>query len=612
MSMLYCRDCGVDVSGEPLFRQVSFGIEAGEKVGLVGPNGVGKTSLLRALIGEIRLESGSVVQNGNYGYLPQTLFLEDRGVVIESMLSERSDILEMRAQLGVLEEKMACDPSDKIFEQYSKLTEAYESSGGYALETQIRRILAGLGLDKEAGNNIANLSGGQKTRLALAKLLLRSPDLLILDEPTNHLDIEATEWLEGFLKDYPGAVLVVSHDRYFLDQFVSKIVSLSNGGAKVYSGNFSEYELQKAIDEVTIAREAERLNRRIARLQDYIRKNKAGVNAKQARGRQTQLDRLTPIESRKTDKNLKISLGSVTRSGDRVLTIDLLAVAFGSKVLFKDLNLELRRGDRVALLGRNGVGKTTLFRAILDLVPYQGFIKTGANVKIGYYSQQHEELDLTGSIMDEIRSVSSLKELEIRSLLARFGFRGEEVFKPASVLSGGEKSRLALAKLFLAGGNLLLLDEPTNHLDAETREVLEEALQDFDGTILVISHDRYFLDKVVNRICELEKTGLVTFEGDYSSFKGYRQQLASQERESQPLEPMKVKNNPSRDNQRREKKLRQLEEQITDLERSLRSIEEDLASSESDYERALELHGMYEQVKAELDEVMDQWLELSS
>jgi ATP-binding cassette subfamily F protein 3 len=609
MSVLFCRDCGVDISGEPLFRRISFALEQGEKAALVGPNGAGKTTLIRACLGDVRLESGEVQILGSYGYLPQTPVVEDEGNVFQCVIQERADLLQMQEQLRELEEKMALTPSEKVMEQYAALTELFEGQGGYALEALVRRILAGLGLEAEMNSLITTLSGGQKTRLALCKLLLRSPDLLILDEPTNHLDIAALEWLEGYLRDYPGALLIVSHDRYFLDRTVSRVFCLENGGLKGYTGNYSEYELLRILENKTIGREAERLANKIAKLEEYVRRNKAGVNSKQARGRESQLQKLKPIQVTKVDHGLSITLQSGGRSGDRVLLIENLSITFGARALFQNVQLDLRRGDRVALLGKNGIGKTSILKAILDQVSFAGTIRLGANVKVAYYSQEHENLGSSGTIMDEIRNVSKLKDPEIRSLLARYGFRNDDVFKFVSVLSGGEKSRLALCKLFLEQGNLLLLDEPTNHLDAETRGVLEEALQDYDGTVLVVSHDRYFLDKVVYKIGELTTQGLSLYEGDYTGFKEYKQQVdavvAPVERSAKPSYQDQQE---TRSLAREKKRMKQLELEIEELELALQTLESELALADRNYELAMKLHEECESVKKRRDNVLEEWI----
>ena len=609
MSVLFCRDCGVDISGEPLFRRISFALEQGEKAALVGPNGAGKTTLIRACLGDVRLESGEVQILGSYGYLPQTPIVEDEGNVFQCVIQERADLLQIQDQLRELEETMALNPSEKVMEQYAALTELYEGQGGYALEALVRRILAGLGLEAEMNSLVTTLSGGQKTRLALCKLLLRSPELLILDEPTNHLDIAALEWLEGYLRDYPGALLIVSHDRYFLDRTVSRVFCLENGGLKGYTGNYSEYELLRILEAKTIGREAERLANKIAKLEEYVRRNKAGVNSKQARGRERQLQKLKPIQVTKVDHGLAITLQSGGRSGDRVLLIENLSITFGARTLFQNVQLDLRRGDRVALLGKNGIGKTSILKAILNQVAFSGTIRRGANVKVAYYSQEHENLGNSGTLMDEIREVSRLKDPEIRSLLARYGFRNDDVFKQISVLSGGEKSRLALCKLFLEQGNLLLLDEPTNHLDAETRGVLEEALQDYEGTVLVVSHDRYFLDKVVYKIGELTTQGLSLYEGDYTGFKEYKQQVealvAPVERSAKPSYQDQQE---TRNLTREKKRMKQLEQEIEELELALQTIETKLAEVNTNYELAMKLHEESEMIKKRRDSVLEEWI----
>ncbi|KLU66200.1 putative ABC transporter ATP-binding protein YheS [Desulfosporosinus acididurans] len=609
MSILFCRDCGVDVSGDPLFRQVSFALENGEKAALVGPNGAGKTTLIRACLGEVRLESGESQIFGTYGYLPQMPIIEEEGNVFQCMLQERADLLAMQQQLRDLEQKMAHTPSDKIMEQYAMLTERFERQGGYALEALIRRILAGLGLEGEANTLVQSLSGGQKTRLALSKLLLRSPELLILDEPTNHLDVAALEWLEGYLRDYPGALLIVSHDRYFLDRTVSKVLCLENGKLKGYSGNYSEFELQRAIESKTISREAERLEKKIAKLEEYVRRNKAGVNSKQARGRESQLNKLKPISVERSDHKLSISLGNADRSGDRVLLLEDVMISFENRTLFQHVLLDLRRGDKVALLGKNGVGKTSLLKGILRQIPYQGTIRLGANVKVAYYSQEHENLGNAGTVMDEIRTVSNLKDPEIRNLLARYGFRNDDVFKFTAVLSGGEKSRLALCKLFLEQGNLLLLDEPTNHLDMDTRGLLEEALQEYEGTVLVVSHDRYFLDKVVQKIAELTPQGLRIFEGDYTNYRESKQEedsfVAPKEKS---LKSGSQEQQENRNLAREKKRLKHLEKEIEELEETLGRLEGELASAGNNYELAMSLHEEYERVKKHRDSVLEEWI----
>jgi len=616
MSILVCKNLDVEVAGSPILHDVNFRLEKGEKAGLVGANGTGKTSLIRVITGDLSPAGGSVACQAEIGYMPQVLKdCIQKGTVFDSLLAERNDILEMRQRLHGLEQKMTQNPEDKVLEQYSRLTEQYENSGGYALEAKIRRILAGLGLDDKQEEEVGNLSGGQKTRLFLGKLLLREPEVLILDEPTNHLDLEALEWLENYLSEYSGAVLVVSHDRYFLDQVVQKVMLIENNSLKCYKGNYSEFELQRAIEEKTLAREVEKINRKILALEEYIRRHKAGIKAKQARGRETQLKKLTPPAQKQTRRSLNINLQAAARSGEKVLEIEELSVAYGDRQILENISLELRRGDRIALLGKNGVGKTTLLKSIAGKIPYRGKIKIGAKVKIAYYSQEHDDLGLKPNvhdIMDEIRYSSSLDDHQIRSVLAKFGFRGEEVFKPLQALSGGEKSRLALCKLFLTQGNLLLLDEPTNHLDMDTREVLEEALQNYNGTMIVVSHDRYFLNRIINKVVILTARGIKVLEGDYST---YRQVVENEEEEKKVRleegQSAKSYQLESKKNRRREKRIKQLEELIENREIQIKELESKLNSLAGDYELALQWHEELEKLKNEYQALLEEWLALS-
>lgn len=616
MSILFCRNLSIEVAGNTLLEDISLRLEQGEKAGLIGVNGAGKTTLLRAIMGEIPLVKGDIHRPATIGYLPQTtLHLAEQGIVLEAMLAERRDILDMRSQLRYLEIRMAQEADEKILEQYSSLTEKYERAGGYALESQVRRILSGLGLEQEQSKKVSFLSGGQKTRLALGKLLLREPELLILDEPTNHLDLEALEWLENYLGEYPGAVLVVSHDRYFLDKLVSHIFFMQNGNVKQYPGNYSEFELQRAVEEITLNREAERINKKISALEEYIRRHGAGIKAKQARGREIQLKKLSPVVVPQDSQTLSFTLGTNLRSGDLVMELSDLAVEYNEQQIFENVELDLRRGNKIALLGRNGVGKTSLLRAVIGKIPYQGSIRLGANVTVGYYSQEHEDIGQRDTVIDEIRYSSRLEDPQIRSLLARYGFRGEDVFKPISVLSGGEKSRLALCKLFLEQGNLLLLDEPTNHLDMDTREILEEALLDYNGTILMVSHDRYFLNRIVNQIAILTPKGLRVMDGDYTT---YRERVAKEDLEKErnddfpdgQFQAAKSYQEESRDNKRKERKMKQLEDRIQETEIMLKDVEAGLELAGSDYEQTLKLHNEYEKVQSKLDQLMQEWMEM--
>jgi ATP-binding cassette subfamily F protein 3 len=620
MSILSCNNVNIDVSGETILHNISCRIEAGQKVGLIGPNGAGKTTLLRAIVKEISCSNGEIFCSASIGYLPQIVVAGfEEGTVFDSMMAERSDIIELREKIRFLEIRMTQDADEQIMEQYSLLTSKYENIGGYSLEAQIRRILSGLGLENDKDKQLASLSGGQKTRLRLSRLLLRKPELLILDEPTNHLDMEALEWLEGFLADYEGAVLIVSHDRFFLDKVVDTVFFLKDGKISSYKGNYSEFELQRKIEEISENREAEKTAKKIHSLEEYVRRYKAGIKAKQAHGREIQLNKLSEsaVKGSKAALPVSIGFGETSRSGDRVLAIDGLSITYNNSQIFRNAAMDLRRGQKVALLGKNGVGKTSMLKAILGKIGYEGQIKLGANVKVSYYAQEHEDFDSNATIIEEIRAISRLDDPAIRSLLGRYGFGGDDVFKQVKVLSGGEKSRLALCKLLLANGNLLLLDEPTNHLDAETREILEEALIEYEGTILVVSHDRYFLNRIVNEVALLTPQGVRMHHGDYVSYRqAYAQWIEQQENEQAAKDQeinFSAKNyqEEAKEQRRRVNKLKQLEQKIAEHEKKLLDIQEKMEQTGTDYQEILMLQEEYEEAKTELDILMEHWLEIS-
>ncbi|MDR1321252.1 MAG: ATP-binding cassette domain-containing protein [Gracilibacteraceae bacterium] len=615
MSILAASGLDVDVAGGSLWRGVSFRVEAGEKVGLVGPNGAGKTTLLKVLLGEIRPERGEVFLAEKPGYLPQTAeAAAGLSTVWEDLLAERRDVIDLRTALRAAEEKMAAAGEDvSLLARYAALTQQYEALGGYALEADARRILAGLGLAAAQAEKSASLSGGQKTRLALARLLLAAPELLLLDEPTNHLDVEALEWLENFLTSYRGAVLVVSHDRYFLDRVARRILWLDRGALRVYGGNYSAAELQRSLELKTQAKNAEQTARKIAALEEYIRRYGAGIKARQARGREKQLARLTPVAAPEKEKALRLDLASGGRTGLAVLTVSDLTVAYGARVILRDISFTLRRGEKTALLGANGVGKTTLLRAVLGKIPSGGRVALGAGVRAAYYAQEYEDLGADGAVLDALRAVSRAEDGELRSRLARFGFRGPDVLKPVRGLSGGEKSRLALCRLFLAAGNLLLLDEPTNHIDAPTREALEEALIAYEGTALLVSHDRYFLDRVANRVALLTPESFRLWEGDYSAYRRLRQEETAAAAETPP--PTAGREEWERQRLRRRRSVRDenrragLEREVAEREAALAAAEQAAADAGGDYEQAAAWHEKAEALRAEIDGLLTRWVE---
>mgnify|MGYP000856511950 FL=1 len=507
-----------------IFKNVSFMIEKGEHVGLVGVNGSGKTTLLRCLLqpdlidaGVIKFEPGTGV-----GYVQQG-FTEIHGTIWQFMSEACPEITALRQKLASLEQ--AADSLDgealeECLEEYARVTKRYEFIDGYNFENRIKRVLIGLGYTEEWWNQAAvNLSGGQKTRLMLAAALVRNPDFMILDEPTNHLDILMTQWLEKYLQEFKGGLLVVSHDRAFLDNVATRILEMEGGKLQSFKGNYSRYLEQKAIQSATLEAAYNAQQDYIARTEAYIRRFKAGIKSKMARGRQSQLDRLERLDAPVHNEEFQLRLPPAAECAERVLIMEDLTIGYGEKILAKGINLTLRRGDKAALLGANGTGKTTLLRTILgEIQPLKGRAKIGNRVQIGYFSQSYERLEPQQTLLENFVIEYGFTEEHTRSMLGGMLFHGDDVFKKIGELSGGQKARLVLLKLVLDGANCLVLDEPTNHLDIMARETVEAALEAFDGTVLVVSHDRYFVNEVANRIWEIENRQVKDYKGNYDFY----------------------------------------------------------------------------------------------
>lgn len=507
-----------------IFKNVSFMIEKGEHVGLVGVNGSGKTTLLRCLLqpdlidaGAIKFEPGTSV-----GYVQQG-FTEIHGTIWQFMSEACPEITTLRQKLASLEQ--AADSLDgealeECLEEYARVTKRYEFIDGYNFENRIKRVLIGLGYTEEWWNQAAvNLSGGQKTRLMLAAALVRNPDFMILDEPTNHLDILMTQWLEKYLQEFKGGLLVVSHDRAFLDNVATRILEMEGGKLQSFKGNYSRYLEQKAIQSATLEAAYNAQQDYIARTEAYIRRFKAGIKSKMARGRQSQLDRLERLDAPVHNEEFQLRLPPAAECAERVLIMEDLTIGYGEKILAKGINLTLRRGDKAALLGANGTGKTTLLRTILgEIQPLKGRAKIGNRVQIGYFSQSYERLEPQQTLLENFVIEYGFTEEHTRSMLGGMLFHGDDVFKKIGELSGGQKARLVLLKLVLDGANCLVLDEPTNHLDIMARETVEAALEAFDGTVLVVSHDRYFVNEVANRIWEIENQQVKDYKGNYDFY----------------------------------------------------------------------------------------------
>ena len=509
-----------------VFTNVSFEIKEGERLGLVGPNGAGKSTLLKCILGLEELDEGQVVKSpvASIGYLQQDVNLGDESLE-EEVQKAWTDVHRLEGQLTELTKRLETEEAtESDLNRLDYLQNRIEWLGGYDYEQKTKRIIYGLGFtDKDMQKPASAFSGGQKTRINLAKALVRRPDFLFLDEPTNHLDMAMLEWLEGYLSAYPGGIIVVSHDRYFLDRIVNGVVELEHHKSTTYRGNYSRYIAQREDRQKAALAAYEKQQEHIKKTEEYIDKYRAGIKSKMARGRQSQLNRLERLEAPVISSTLDFSFPPAAMSADKVLVLDKVGIGYnpsGNPLIFKDLSMVVRRGESVALIGPNGAGTSTLVKAIVGELHHQeGHIDIGNRVQVGYFSQEHEELHPSWKVVEEIMNNFNYSEDKARNVLGMFMFKGDDVFKLVKELSGGERSRLALLKLFLQGDNFLILDEPTNHLDIPTREIVERALQLFGGTCFIISHDRYFLDQVTTRTLSLMDGTVTEYLGNYSYYK---------------------------------------------------------------------------------------------
>jgi ATP-binding cassette subfamily F protein 3 len=632
MSIAVISELTKSFGAELIFRDVSFRIEARDRIGLVGPNGAGKTTLLNLLAGRLQPEGGAVAyaQGMMVGYLPQVAdFVPERPLfdemlaVFERVHAWEAELAELGAHLADPEVLAEPDQYNSVLERYAELQSRFEHAGGYTIEPRVRQVLDGLGFSREQQAAPAgHLSGGQQTRAALGKLLLQEPDVLLLDEPTNHLDLAALEWLEGYLNAWRGAVVVVSHDRYFLDRVTTRTIEINYQRAETYPGNYTKFIQLRAERMERWAKEYEAQQEYIARTQDFIRRYKAGQRSKEARGRQTRLDRLERVERPPGDGMIKFHMGVQIESGHTVVTTDRLVAGYtpsaegaGLRVAVEDMIV--RRGERIGLIGPNGAGKTTLLRTVVgEIPPLEGHVTLGHNVQVGYYAQTHDGLNLRSTALDEIRHASHLSEEGARSYLGRFLFSGDDVFKPIGALSGGERSRIALAKLTLQGANFLVLDEPTNHLDLPSRQVLEAVLTQYDGTLIFVSHDRYFVDALATTLWVLEDGRITRHAGNYTNYRTRRAQNAAQAAvQGQKSDTPAVASSTVRPrSERTARSTEQIEEEIELLESRVAEIEQALAvaSEQADVERIAILAEEHAAQKARLDELYAEWQELAS
>ena len=598
----------------------TLAVEAGEKIGLVGRNGAGKTTLLNVISGNLDPDSGTVKRVGGakVGMTSQNLYAGERGRLSmeEEIISAFSGLIEREHELAELEKRLSDDPSDALLQRYGRMQSEFERDGGYEYRAKAASALSGLGFSSEQWKRrVGSFSGGEQSRVALARLLLEEPDLVLLDEPTNHLDLQAIEWLEGFVKNAKSAVLVVSHDRYFLDAIAGSIVELDDGRLTRYPGNYSKYVDQKKARDEQLARKAKANAERREQLERFIEKNRAKARkASQAKSKQRLLDRMDKIEGPKNDsKNIRMDLGVETsRAGRVVLEIEGARFGYdGKEPLLEDLDLVLERRERVALLGPNGTGKSTIMRlATGEIEAHGGMIRTGHNVTLAYQDQQLARLDDTKTILQEVMGTTGFDAPEARDLLGSFLFSGEDVFKKVGSLSGGEKNRLSLAEIVVSGSNLLLLDEPTNNLDIPAREALEDALLEYRGTLFFISHDRYFLRKLATRVVELENRKLTNYLGGYDYYRSHRRLDVKENGGRRPRR--RVRPGQSKEQSVIATRLVAVEGEIDATERRVSRLEKELATSElySDGQRSREVVTEHRQLKNALENLYADWAQL--
>ncbi len=656
MIVVSAKDLTKAYGTDVILDKVSFHINKGERVGIIGVNGAGKTTLLKMLTGEIPCESGDFFISSDLktGYLKQDGSFDSEKTVIEEVEAIFSRFPEMEREMEQLtlrmEEASSEEESHRLIERFDALSERYDREGGYTYKSEITGILSSMAFPAESYNKkISTLSGGERTRLALACLLLKKPDILFLDEPTNHLDIGTLKWLEQYLRGYKGTVVLVSHDRYFLDQTVNRIFEVENRKLHIYEGDYSFYASERRVRREAEMRRYEKQQKEIERQEDMIRRFKQRGTEKLAKRAASREKRLSAMEVMDRPDGghgrMKLNFKENFQSGRDVIFAEDLSKGFGygsnRKELFHGVDLDIKRGERVCIVGANGIGKTTLIRMLMgELSSNTGRIKIGHNVQFGYYDQGQQLLDPANTVVGELQDAYRLySEPELRNILGRFLFRGESVFLNVGDLSGGEKARLALLKLMMSGANVLVLDEPTNHLDIESKEVFEEALLDFPGTCIIVSHDRYFLNRIPTRIIELTKTGIDNYLGTYDYYVEKKQQLIQSGKkymddladsassgdknasamdgisdELSSAEKRKLQKEREAEERRLERRKQKLEKDIEQLEEEIKDLEEQVGKPEimTDHEKLAEISTTLRQKREKLDEEYEEWLELQA
>ena len=617
-------------AGEVLFDNINLQVDERDRIALVGRNGAGKSTLLKILVGEEEPTSGEINKKKDISlsYLAQDSRFESENTIYDEMLHVFDDLRRTEKQLRQMELEMgekSGEDLDKLMADYDRLSENFRQAGGFTYEADIRAILNGFKFDESMWQmKIAELSGGQNTRLALAKMLLEKPNLLVLDEPTNHLDIETIAWLENYLVNYSGALIIVSHDRYFLDKVATVTLDLTKHSLDRYVGNYSRFVEQKEQKLATEAKNYEKQQKEIAALEDFVNRNLVRASTtKRAQSRRKQLEKMERLDKPEAGKkSANMTFQSEKTSGNIVLTVENAAIGYDGEILSEPINLDLRKMNAVAIVGPNGIGKSTFIKSIVEQIPFiKGEKRFGANVEVGYYDQTQSKLTASNTVLDELWNDFKLTpEVEIRNRLGAFLFSGDDVKKSVGMLSGGEKARLLLAKLSMENNNFLILDEPTNHLDIDSKEVLENALIDFDGTLLFVSHDRYFINRVATHVLELSENGSTLYLGDYDYYVEKKAEVeasqteeastSNQAKEASPANDYQAQKESQKEARKLMRQIESLEAEIEELEAQSQAISEQMLET-NDAEKLMELQAELDKISHRQEEAMLEWEELS-
>lgn len=632
MAVLSVHNLEMSFSERVLFSQVSFDIESSDKVGFIGVNGVGKTTLFKILCGKMEQTGGDFFTSKNLkiGYMEQHACSNSENTVYNELLSVFPHLIRMEEEIDRLNLDLEMGRSDeKTIMRHTELSEQFAAMDGLVYKSRTASALTGLGFKQEDFNMpVKKLSGGQRSKLSLAKLLLSGSDIILLDEPTNHLDINSVGWLESFIRDFKGAAIIISHDRYFLDTVTNKTMELEHEKLQMYKGNYTEFIRKKEEAKKAAENKYKKDMAEIKRIEGIIEQQKRWnreKNIKTAESKQKEIDRIKEnlVVPESELENIKFKFQPNTESGNDVLMCEGVSKTFGEKKIFENVNMHIRKGEKVFIVGSNGCGKTTLFRIIMGTVPAdRGEIDFGAKVETEYFDQMQENLNMEKTAMDEIwDEYPKMTQTQVRTSLGAFLFKGDEVFKPINQMSGGERARVSLLKLMLGGGNFLLLDEPTNHLDTTSREALEESLKSYEGTMLIISHDRYFINKLADRILELKPEGMTEYLGNYDYYMEKRLEKSGQDngktqtetKKSAGAMDYKMKKEMQAQERKRRSMLKKTEQEIEETELEMEKVNEQLADPQvtSDYQKLIELSGKLEELKAKQEQLYEQWAELS-